>query len=419
MLKFAMSLVVTAATLLALEFAVFPLALPRLPLNVQPFLPEEVAVLAQSSKAGTIPQDYVALTGDSYAQGLGDWLHSLGRLSNGPFHSAHVLHELSGRDVISLGRGGGGSITGIVFRPLDYFVRLHSVGRLMPGPPETLVAYFYEGNDLLDTLLELALLTREARSGKASDTVATGMLKPSSPLFADALANHSLTDPASLRSFIEDSYKRRSAGVADHSTFDSLYFLRFVSALAQRRGSELFPAAAAPGATRRWEIGTRGPRVRVNGRELNIPEALQTPAMEINEAETNLALDAFAASLSVLIAQPEAQNVCVVYIPSPLSVYELITLPSDADSDSAPAGSPRQKFNMAEVRARSAYIREQVGQMTRERGVLFVDATPAITNAAQEYLLHGPRDWRHLNERGYRLLASEALRCLRPAQPLG
>ena len=67
MLKFAMSLVVTAATLLALEFAVFPLVLPRLPLNVQPFLPEEVAVLAQSSKAGTIPQDYVALTGDSYA----------------------------------------------------------------------------------------------------------------------------------------------------------------------------------------------------------------------------------------------------------------------------------------------------------------------------------------------------------------
>ena len=107
--------------------------------------------------------DYIALTGDSYAQGLGDWLHSLDPLGNGAFGSAHVIHELSGRDVITLGYGGAGSIGSLVMRPLEFLAGVDRRRRLHPRPPDLLIAYFYEGNDLLDTLLELASFSVEER----------------------------------------------------------------------------------------------------------------------------------------------------------------------------------------------------------------------------------------------------------------
>jgi hypothetical protein len=57
-----------------LEYALFRVALPYLPVDVRMHLPDIVDVLAQNSKAGYLPHDYVALLGDSYAEGLGDWL---------------------------------------------------------------------------------------------------------------------------------------------------------------------------------------------------------------------------------------------------------------------------------------------------------------------------------------------------------
>ena len=81
------------------EFAVFPLLLPHTPLRLQIFLPDGVRVLAQSSKDARLPESYVALAGDSYAQGRGDWLLGQNPNGNGPFHSAHILHDRTGRDV--------------------------------------------------------------------------------------------------------------------------------------------------------------------------------------------------------------------------------------------------------------------------------------------------------------------------------
>jgi len=411
--KLALALAAVLVMLLAIELVAFPLLLPYLPLNAQQYLPEEIATLAQSSKSGTVPHRYVAITGDSYAQGFGDWLHSLGRYSNGPYHSAHVLHELSGRDVITLGRGGAGSITGLVFKPFDHLRRTETTGRLQMPPPELLIVYFYEGSDLLDTLYELAVLSKEAQAAgdvQASSEPVEG--PPTNKLFAPALANPELRDEQSMQAFIERAYERRRSDQEQSSVFDAFYFTRFLLAMLRGRGSDLFPAGTAPGATTRWQIKKKGPRILVAGSEYDVPEALQTPAMEIGEAETELALDAYAASLSVLRRRLGATPACVVYIPSPLSVYTLVER-VNAEPDAAAEGSPPpQNVRQSEVRARSAYLRARIGKLTRAQGVRFEDATPDIEEEAQGRILHGPRDWLHFNEQGYRLLASVALRCL-------
>jgi len=61
-------------TYVAAEAAFAFVGLRYIPLRLHAYLPEDIRVFAQSSKAGVLPRDPVLLLGDSYAQGYGDWL---------------------------------------------------------------------------------------------------------------------------------------------------------------------------------------------------------------------------------------------------------------------------------------------------------------------------------------------------------
>jgi len=389
---------------LIFEYLVFPRVLPELPLGVQVFLPPEIATLAQSSKAGTVPERYIALTGDSYAQGLGDWLHSADPDTNPPYHSAHVLHELSGRDVVTVARGGAGSLTALVFRPLDYFRSIRGRSRFPVERPELLIAYYYEGNDLEDTLLELAKLSVE--SGQVVVDPGAAGRPLSREVLRVPLGNPALGSPRSMRAFIEAAHARRSTEKPPGGFFDSLYFSRFVLALAKGQSERLFPDAASPGALARWSIPEAGSRVVVGGDLHDLPEALQGPALELDEASTDLALAAYREALGILVSKLEETRLCVVYIPSPLVVYRL------AGEGSKGEGEASRGPNPPAVQARSRALRDRVGALVRETGTAFVDATPGIQRAGKTHFLHGPRDWRHLNQRGYRELAGAVQACL-------
>ena len=144
-------------SLIAVEIALRLFA-TRLPLRFQKYLPEDVKILAQSSKRGKLPRAYVAILGDSYAVGQGDWYDEAIRqdpFGNPPFHSAHVIHELTGMDVVTFGTPGAESADGIVYRPVSLvdMLRSRGVGVEMPS---RLVIYFYEGNDFRGNLKFLA-----------------------------------------------------------------------------------------------------------------------------------------------------------------------------------------------------------------------------------------------------------------------
>ena len=55
----------------------FPKFIGKLPLRLYGLIDKDLRVLAQSSKKNQIPKDYIALTGDSYAVGAGDWLNQV------------------------------------------------------------------------------------------------------------------------------------------------------------------------------------------------------------------------------------------------------------------------------------------------------------------------------------------------------
>jgi len=77
------------------EFVFFRFMLPYMSLNILPHLPDRAAYFMQSSKSHFMPRDYIVLVGDSYAQGMGDWLYANSGDQSKPHHSANVLHDMT------------------------------------------------------------------------------------------------------------------------------------------------------------------------------------------------------------------------------------------------------------------------------------------------------------------------------------
>ena len=53
----------------------FPFLLKKLPLKLYGNLDRGLLTLVQSSKSSVVPNNYIAILGDSYAAGLGEWLN--------------------------------------------------------------------------------------------------------------------------------------------------------------------------------------------------------------------------------------------------------------------------------------------------------------------------------------------------------
>ncbi len=140
----ALSIIVGAVLI---EIVTLRFLLPTLPLRLHHHF-GALSVLAQPTKDNVLPKDYTLLLGDSFAHGLGDWLFTADHGTNAKFHSLHVIRDLTGWDIISMGRGGSGSPAALVGQPLYGFTVINSSPYLELQPPKRVIAYFYEGNDL-------------------------------------------------------------------------------------------------------------------------------------------------------------------------------------------------------------------------------------------------------------------------------
>uniref|UniRef100_UPI000AC6DD42 hypothetical protein n=1 Tax=Methylogaea oryzae TaxID=1295382 RepID=UPI000AC6DD42 len=143
------------ATLLVLEIVLERGPILQTPLKFHFALSDSARFLAQSSKRSPLPADYIALVGDSYAQGKGDWMLDADHQRNAPFHSAHLLQQRTGVDVVSFGWRHRGSVGGFVVEPSAIFPFLKRHVDADLAQPRQVLAYFYAGNDLADNLLDL------------------------------------------------------------------------------------------------------------------------------------------------------------------------------------------------------------------------------------------------------------------------
>jgi hypothetical protein len=362
---------------LVFEFAIFPRILFELPLDKQEYLRREARILSQSSKNAATPRPgYIALLGDSSALGMGDWLLDADPAGRPDFSSAHVLYALTGRDVASFGRAGAGSLDGILVQPLATLRFLRSLWRFSMPDPGTVLVYFSEGNDLADTL-------RSVQRRIPSPEVA------------------GLADPGRAAAFVRRVVEDETPGPPFLS---NLLFGRFLGMAVDRAVNRAIKGMRRVADTPEGPLPpVRINRAQVAGQVAELPDYLEGPALDLADADLAVALAVFDACLAELAARPEfaAARKVVVYLPSPLSCYDLAT-----DTVHAHRVAPGEnRFPARLVRTRGEHLAAAVRDAALAHGLDFIDARPALREEAKKGVLHGPRDWRHFNRAGHTALA--------------
>jgi len=352
-----------AVTYLVASFVIFRFLLPHLSLNLHPHFPDIAELFAQTSKAGAVPRDYIALLGDSYAEGQGDGLLAADGDRAKFVHSAHVLHRLAGRDVVSLGIGGAGSVQAMVRQPARI---LEGGCFLYPWlqPPRQIVVYFYEGNDLDENGY---IVGRVATDGAVTrETIAR-------------YVGEHYGAPPRFRCFTdlgETMFKMGHFLVTNGESFETL-----------RKPSANNKALAA-GAS-------------------HAAPALQKPPAERDAGTLEAAFTVFDVALEWLRKHFPAP-VTVVYLPSPAAIYR--------HADAAVDVYTRWPLNevqampAAEIYAASQRICDRIRGLSLARGARFIDMRPALRAAAAAAVIHGPQDWNHFNTAGYRVLGETLAR---------
>jgi hypothetical protein len=371
----ALALASTLATYAACELIVAKLLLNRIPLDRQEFLSDGLRTLAQSSKQGVVPRPgFVVLEGDSYATGAGDWFLQTDPGTNAAFQSAHVLHELTGKDVISLGWPGSGSLGGFVVSPRRLEACLGRLALFDVPDPGLVLLYFYEGNDLEDNLRDL----HSQYEGRY-----------------DA---RKLRDPPYFGRFMDEltAVDANSCGMLDNLVFGSLIGLR---PRTQHSRGQLALEKPVPNVDRGDATANV---VLIGGSRVAVPLHLQSPAMELSDDELDLACYVLEQSVRASRALFPRARFDIVYVPSPLASYVIASERVDVQRYRA---SGAREYPRSLLHERSDAIAARVASICSMNGLGFIDARPAIRRATERGLLHGPRDWKHFNRRGYEVLA--------------
>jgi lysophospholipase L1-like esterase len=339
---------------LAVELIFFRLVLGNVQLAARPYLPETAGALVQKTKAGLVPHNYVAILGDSYAEGWGDESLKAGDDFSRWFSATDVVHKLTGRDVVTFGKAGAGSAEAFVMLLSRTLEGSRCATFPSIGDPDQVFAYFYEGNDLGDNS-EFAKRVR-AKYGQAGTQEIDAYLSNQYAAYPWWRCHVHLADVA--------------------SRMTKFYYAYFT-------GQTALPYKP------QWPYG---------------------PFMDLDEKEIGPAIMVFDRSLAWLRRRLPHTKITVVYVPSPLSIY-LRLGSSVAYDDRNFIGS----FTAERVLPRAKQICELVRSVSVRAHVGFADTGPALREAAMVQPIHGPLDWVHFNERGYRAFGK--MLALQLAQP--
>jgi len=353
LLLLTVTLVVTYVVAGALFLRFGPPLMPGL-INV---FPVAANVWWQASAPDPAHQDYIAIAGDSYAAGYGDWRAARSR-SDQPFHAGDILGARLGKPVLAIGQAGAGSAEGLVLFP----ARVLDADRCLifgkPRVPRQIVVLFYEGNDLNDNLGYI----RKVLQTRLDD-----------PKLGERIARHLGNDYG-------------DAGLGTCLGY-------FASSLRSM-----------------WRILVRDPdevrgagepnQVTIGGKTLAIPPHLQGPALELSEQEMAIALTVTSRGLDWLHRALPQTAVSIVLVPSVLSSYRLagesVTMQTYQNGERI---QPARR--VAEASDRICVLLRAVAQ---RGGASFIDARPALRRASRDQIVHGPRDWAHFNQAGYTAL---------------
>jgi hypothetical protein len=350
--------------------------------GLTPALSSQVPMAAnlwwQPSAPDPSSNDYLALLGDSYAEGVGDWKAQQIDFTS-PSHSADVIHDLTGRNILSYGRRGASSAEGLVRLPALALGAGECLFFPSLRPPQEIVYYFYEGNDLEDNI---DFMNRRLGLGVGDVGVSNASIK-----------------------FLEKNWGTPGRNPC------FLYFGKSIKSFIKTARETFFPppdvnnnGTETPPAANRALIGTE---------VVALPAALQGPGLDLDEQSVAAAFEVFDVSLMWLRQTLPDIKITVVHLPSVLSTYNLA---GPSVTVEVPDKSSTVHSSL-DVASRSDEICRRLRDITLGSGAHFFDARPSMRELGTREIIHGPRDWTHFNRAGYTRLGETVAAALMDKAP--
>ena len=394
-------------TYLTLELIV-PHILNHIPLTMYNALENKIRVLGQSSKSSVIPKNYIALVGDSYAQGQGDWLKKMIRSNryrgtNPDYHSGHIIYRRTGTDVITYGMGGAGSINGLITAPIISHLYINSLWPYTLDQPKRILIYFYEGNDFIDNAPYPFIESLNASVGEApydtqhfDELLQKGALerypqyKDDSPFRHFIFAGILGTGWENLKKEITRGKRKLKRWIKSMKR-EQVYQTSFRSKpLPIIRVSLNSPSK--PGSSQQ-NIAV------INGENVTLPAYLQGPPVTLQPKQMKKSLYIFERCLLFMARFFTQSEISIIYIPGPASVYSMIG-PNITYEDGKGKEAPKETITrVSQEGCRS------IKEVAQRNEFQFLDTRPYFRELAKTKILHGPEDHQHLNRDGQTLLA--------------
>ena len=392
--------------ILALGEWLFPKTLGKLPLRLHGSIDKNLRILAQSSKKSTLPYEYIAIVGDSYAVGAGDWLEEIRGTSffGSPDYSpAHLIHKKTGIDVVSFGQGCVGSFGGIWKEPITQFSHINSVKKYHLSPPKYLLVFFYEGNDIYDNVyfLRKKLLSIKKGSLKKKielNEVSAFLNREFQNVLSDDNGGSFWKNMLFTRSIFKGVLNLVEEWVPSNKSQKNYFSYpktpiniawidkKQVSLPMHLQASPLFGVKESD---------------RILGQKRKLTNQIEE--FHITEGEYKLGLFVFEQALAMLAGFFPQTDIKVIFIPSPLSSYHLTS-----QKVSYRGYMEFENFeDVGVIKRRHAELCKAIRGISVVRKVSFLNTTKSLRKVASQEFIHGPIDWDHFNKGGYEALSTD------------
>jgi hypothetical protein len=289
--------------------------------------------------------------GDSYSEGSGDEF-----LGNDEEYGIFNKLEDSGSTELIFGRGGYGNIGTLVeFEKCYPLLEKYTSIDTSLTERYSVTFVFYEGNDLNNNLVEEGRDVNEVKY----------KLRFFLPLFEFAYNE--------MRGVVRSAYRKIKSWIV--------------------------PSASSP--DRELPLTSSG---------IQIGLYPQSAATELSIAELTMSLSIVSSVLEQIHERlPDAENYTLLYLPAVASSYSFENELRVQSYSGRNFFLTTNDFNRQRHQTIVKHLRQQISNMRW----FMCDITPGILVQTEQGIpVHGPRDWKHFNKIGYRIVANAYMECL-------
>ncbi len=383
----------------------FTKVLNKLPLKFHGLINPRLFALVQSSKNSVIPENYIALVGDSNAAGIGEFYEAQknNTLDNPGFHSAHFIHQKTRLDVISFGAAGSGSLRGLVAEPINQYLYINSRLAFSLEQPKKILVYFYAGHDLDNNVKKVEYY------------------------FKDLYDINQIYHPEYFRNFIEEAIVKNHPLPNSGSVWSNFIFSEFMVGgiknlynqytIEKDTVNNNFFDLKTHNRNLQWDwdllseypLRTFSNIAVIDEKEILLSSRTQTPSIEMSPEQIKLGFYVFEQSLQYLSEFFNKSEVIVIHIPSPLSVYKLVLPKGPLLLQKILSQEGKYETRLKKIQNVGNATCLEIERITNKQNIKFLDITHAFKNAGKMKIIHGRLDFNHLSKSGYELLSDSII----------